>query len=146
MHNAAAPEMVPALGAGLTVMVFVADIMPQLATIVYEIVSTPADTPVTMPADPIVAEALLLLQRPPATLFVKVIVAPGHTEDGPEITPGETAAPIVTTFVATAVPQLLVVVYFIVSVPADKPVSTPALVIVAWLLLTLHVPPVEVAV
>src|SRR3569833_4355717 len=118
MHNASGPEIVPALGEGLTVMVFVADFIPQLATMVYEIVSAPADTPVTIPVEPMVACVLLLLHRPPATLLVNVIVAPGHTDDGPEMVPGEMPAPIVITFVATAVPRLLVVVYLIVSVPA----------------------------
>jgi hypothetical protein len=51
-------------------------------------VTVPADTPVTMPEVLIVATlVLLLLQLPPDTVDVSVIVRVAQTDDGPEMVP-----------------------------------------------------------
>jgi hypothetical protein len=71
--------------------------------------TVPADTPITTPPDDIVALAVLLLFHvPPVTLAVKVVVLPAQTVSGPEIAAG--GVPEVMTFVAMAVPQLLLIV------------------------------------
>jgi hypothetical protein len=134
--------MVPASGRAITVTVFDATALPQLAVSVYIMVSTPPPTPVTTPEVPTVAiDVLLLLQVPPGTGSVSVIVALTQTLLGPEMVPAERNVPIFTVIVATDVPHALVTVYLIVSRPGVMPVSRPALFIVALALVTLHVPP-----
>ncbi len=49
-------------------------------------------------------------------------------------------------FVVDAVPQGVVTVYLMVSVPTVAPVTTPAAVMAAWLLVTLHTPPAMILV
>jgi hypothetical protein len=70
-----------------------------------------------------------------------------HTaEEAPLIVPALAAAFIVSAFVAEAEPQLLVTVYFTVTVPAVEPVTTPRVVIVAEPVpLTIDQVPPEVA-
>ena len=101
--------------------------------------------PVTIPP---VTDALLLLalQLPPVVPSVKVIVLPTHTLVVPVIVPAVRVAPTVTDSVVVAVPQLLLTVYFIVSVPALTAVTTPDVFMVAWLLVMLHVPPLPLSV
>ncbi len=70
-------------------------------------VAVPGVTPVTTPAVT-VAWALLLLQVPPATPSVIVIVASAHTPVAPVIVPASGMGLIAISFVAVAVPQLLV--------------------------------------
>ena len=136
------PLMVPATGIAITVTVFEAIALPQLAVTVYMMVSMPPPVPVTMPVVPTVAmEVLLLLHVPPGTGSVRVIVAPSHTLPGPEMVPAERNVPMFTVIVATEVPHTLVRVYLIVSRPGVMPVSRPVEVIVAFALVTLHVPP-----
>ena len=76
-HTVEGPEIVPALGAGLTVTV---DITWQLP-MPYVIVKEPCTTPVTIPdAEPTVASVVLpLVQEPPVTASDKVTVAAGQT-------------------------------------------------------------------
>ena len=67
--------------------------------------------PVTVPAALTVAMAvLLLLHVPPATPSVRVMVAPVHTELGPDMEPAVGAAVMVTVVVVVVLPQLLVTV------------------------------------
>lgn len=75
-------------------------------------VTLPAATPLTTPVAglTVAKAALLLLQVPPLTASVNVMVEPAHTDDGPLIAPAVGAAVIVTVVVAVAVPQLLVTV------------------------------------
>lgn len=73
-------------------------------------VATPALTPVTIPAVPIDARALLLLHAPPLTVSDNVMVAPVHTAVGPDMVPGDNDVPIVMVFVAIEVPHPLATV------------------------------------
>ena len=62
---------------------------------------------------------------------VKVIVLPTQTVVAPEMLEAFGNGLTVITFVATAVPQLLVTVYLTVSIPAATPLTTPAVLTVA---------------
>jgi hypothetical protein len=85
-------------------------------------VTEPAETPVTTPPEEIVALAVeLLLHVPPAAEGVRVMVEPIHTADEPLIV----SAVTVSGKVATALLQLLVTVYEMVTVPDKTPVTTP---------------------
>lgn len=108
----------------------------------------PPLTPVTVPLVPTVAIAVLaLLHTPPGVASDNAIVDDAQTVDGPVIVPALRKAPIVITLVATAVPQLLVTVYLMVSIPGVIAVTTPLLLIVAIVvLLRLHTPPVALSV
>jgi hypothetical protein len=67
----------------------IVEIAKQLFGIVYVTIDVPAVTPVIIPvADPAVILLLLLVHIPPPASD-KVIVAPVHTEVGPEIDEGE---------------------------------------------------------
>ena len=94
-------------GAALTVTSAVAMSPDTL----YVMVAVPAAMPVTMPvADTVAFAALLLLHVPPVVLSLKEVVEPTHTASVPNIPGVLEAALTVTFFVATAVPQLLVIV------------------------------------
>lgn len=69
-------------------------------------VSAPGEIAVTTPEVLTVALVLEALQAPPGAGSDKVIGAPAHTVDGPEIAPANGAISTVTTTDATAVPQL----------------------------------------
>ena len=60
-----------------------------MAEIVYEIVTVPTVTPVTMPVDPTdaIPEALVL-HVPPEVASVSEMVEPAHTEEAPDIAAG----------------------------------------------------------
>ena len=147
------PVMAPSSGNGFTVTAFVAFVMPHAFVIVYLMVSTPADIPVTMPpigmpltVPPItVACALLALQVPPFVLSVNIIEDPTHTLDGPVMLSTICSVSTLTIFIAVSVPHKLVTAYIIVSIPAEIPVTTPPTTIARALLLV-HVPPVVVSV
>ena len=71
----------------------------------------PADTPVTLPEPSTVpTEEVTLLHAPPAAASVKAVFAPAHTIGVPVMVPAFGNGLTVTTWVATAVPQLLVTV------------------------------------
>ena len=72
----------------------------------------PEATPVTSPVDEftVAIAVLLLVQAPPPTVLLKVVVAAGHTEVVPLIVPALTEELTVTILVATAVPQAFVTV------------------------------------
>jgi hypothetical protein len=103
----------------------------------------PSAIPRTTPAALTVVIAVLLLDHtPPATLFVKVLVAASQIVAAPVIAEGCAFTVIV---FATAVPQP--VVYDIVVVPAAIAEPVPALLMVATaVLLLLHVPKLAVLV
>jgi hypothetical protein len=89
---------------------------------------------------------LALLQVPPVAVDDKVIFAPGQTLPAPVIVPAVGNGSTVITYMATADPHP-VAVYFIVSVPAATPVTTPVLLIVAILgKVLLQVPPAVLSV
>src|ERR1017187_3272989 len=103
-------------------------------------VSTPADTPVTVPAD---TDAWLLLRVhiPPAGASVNVIDEPTHTTEGPAMLPGAGNGFTVTEWVAYTVPQLLETMYEIVTTPPETLVTIPLLPTVAIPVeLLVHVP------
>jgi hypothetical protein len=60
-----------------------------------------------------------------------VVVPPTHTVEDPVIGPTAGIGVTVTTFDALKVPQVLAIVYLIVSVPALTPVTTPVALTVA---------------
>ena len=103
-------------------------------------VAVPAATPVTIPVLPTVAVAVFdELQLPPVVVLARVMVAPVHARPGPVM-----AAGIVYT-VTTVVTDVPEIVYMIVAVPADIPVTSPPEVTVATaVLVLLHAPPVGV--
>ena len=76
---------------------------------------------------------------------MNVYVVPEHITEEPLMAGVGGSGLIVTSRVATAVLHVPVTVYFIVSVPAVTPVTTPP-VTVALLLEALHVPVVDVSV
>ena len=103
-------------------------------------VAVPAVAPaVTTPVLPTLAMvALLLLHTPPPVASASVLVAPVHAYKVPVIAAGDA----LTVTVARAV-QPDAIVYVIVAVPADTPVSAPvaAFMVATPVLLLLHVPP-----
>jgi hypothetical protein len=87
-HMLCEPVTVPALGIGLTVIGDIAIAVPQELVTVYDIVSVPALSPVTMPPAPtVVIAVLLLLQAPPPAASVSVVFAPLHIAAAPLILP-----------------------------------------------------------
>ena len=141
-----APLTVPAFGATLTAIDFVALAVPQLLVMVYFMVADPAATPVTTPvaAFTVATDGVRLLQLPPLMpLLVNVVVEPTHTVEAPLTVPALAAGFTVITLFELNVPQLLVTVYFIVALPAATPVTKP---VVAFTVATdgvrlLQVPP-----
>lgn len=104
----------------------------------------PVATPVALLMLAIVV--LLLTHVPPVEVLVKVPLVPVQMVAGPDSVPAEVGEPTVTTKLETAVPQLLVTVYCMVSRPAVMPPTTPVLSASALPLVALHVPPVAVVV
>jgi hypothetical protein len=92
--------------------------------------------------------ALLLVadHDPPVTVAVSEMDEPAHTVVVPLIVPAEGATPMVTTWLAIDVPQLLVTVYTTVSVPVDTPLTSPVGDTDAVPFVVLQVPPVPVVV
>ena len=80
----------------------------------------PAVIPVTIPAS-IVALPFEADHVPPTDASVKVIEAAGQTTDNPAIIPALGNGLTVMIFDAVAVPQELVTIYFMVSIPANMP-------------------------
>jgi hypothetical protein len=90
---------------------------------------------------------LLLLQVPPATVSVRVMLAVAHTVDGPEIVPEFGRLFTNMLWVALAIPQALVTVYDMLAVPAVSPYTSPVVLIVAMEGALLdHTPPEAVSV
>jgi hypothetical protein len=91
---------------------------------------------------------LLLLQVPPGVpVLLSVIVLPAHTLLLPLIVPALSEAPIDIVMVVVAVPQLLLTVYLIVSMPGLIAVITPLMLIMAMVVFVrLHTPPLTLLV
>jgi hypothetical protein len=104
-------------------------------------VAVPTATPVTKPALVTVAIVLSLLTHVPPKEGLKIMVAPIQSEAGGELTVGGAAILIDdVVLLQPVVPSVKVNV----TVPANMPVATPALVTVATVLsLLTQVPPVE---
>ena len=66
----------------------------------------PAATPVTTPAFTVAVAVLAVDQTPPVVAFVKVVVAPAHTDVVPKIA-ATTGALLIVTVVVTALVQPL---------------------------------------
>ena len=111
VHIVVVPLMLPADGAGLTVITTPVLAVPQLLVTEYEILAVPADTPVTAPVAAVVAtEVLLLDHTPPPVPSARVVTAPAHTDPAPLMLPAVGKGLTVTVAVVLAEPQLTVVV------------------------------------
>ena len=105
-------------------------------------VAVPPVLPVIIPdTRAAVALGLLLVHKPSGSASDKDIVAPTQTDDGPDMMAGKGLT--VTDLVAVAIPQPLLTVYDIVTVPTAIPATAPEAFTVAILISSLfHVPPV----
>ena len=89
-------------------------------------VVVPDVTPVTTPKPFTVAtEVLLLVHAPPPAASVRVSGTPRHTKVPPLMLPGSGRAFTVLEAVAIAMPQPLDMVYDMVTVPDDTPMTWP---------------------
>lgn len=114
---------------------------------VYVTVAAPAATPVTVPVDPpIVAtvDGVIVHIPPPPVVSDNVVVAPTHTVPLPAIMPGRGFT--LTSFVLKQ--PVALILYVIVVVPADTPITTPVVLptVPTAVVLLSHVPPAGVAV
>ena len=102
--------------------------------------------PVTTPPELTVPFAgVLLLHTPPVAALDKVTVLPSHTALVPVMIPADGLAFTVIDWLTASLQSPVVTVYVIVVVPADKPLTTPVLLMVATAgLLLIHTPPVVV--
>lgn len=111
IHTNAEPEMVPADVGGFTTTVCSVLAVPQPLETVYEIVTVPGLTPVTVPELLTVAKAvLLLLHVPPLPDPLRLSVAPWHTLPPPVIVPADGSGLTVIAWKACTDPQLLATV------------------------------------
>ena len=118
------------VGNALTVMAPVGEETQPVFKSVNVKVAVPAETPVTTPVLVTVATAGSLLTHVPPVVGDNVVVNPTQTLPGPVIlTAG--AALTVTAGVGVDVQPVIVFVNVKVAVPAETPVTTPALVTVA---------------
>ena len=131
----------------VTVIVVVVLATPLQPDTVYVITVTPAEIPETTPPVLIVpTEGVLLLQVPPLTELVSVMVAPMATEVGPEMVPGLVVLVTVMVRVPYTGPHTPVDVCEMMAVPVAMPETTPvALTVATEALLDDHVPPDAVA-
>ena len=90
VHTVAAPDIVPASGNGLIVMMLDVDTDPQALATVYITVSTPAETPVIVPDGEASAWALSTEKVPPLVVSVKLMILPTQTLDPPVMLPAVT--------------------------------------------------------
>lgn len=106
MHNAVLPVIAPIV-ALLTEKDVLAEFVPQLLVIVYEIMAEPEVTPVTAPVELVVATAvLLLLHVPPLIASLKVELPPMQIVVAP-VMAGITALLTVMLSTAYPAPQLV---------------------------------------
>jgi hypothetical protein len=127
IHALAVPPIAASVGKAFTLTVACAvEIHPFVVT-VYVIVAVPAATPVTTPVEAsTVATALDDDQTPPAVALVNVVAEPAHTSVVPLIAATTGRALTVTACVTKLVqPFAFVMVYVIVAVPAETPLTTP---------------------
>jgi hypothetical protein len=125
-HTVAGPLMVPAEAPEVTVTVVVTAPHDSM----YVIIVVPEVIPDTTPLpEPMVAtEVLLLLQVPPDTLLLSVLVVPVHTVVVPVI--GDAVFTVMPAKVALT-PQILEAAYAMTAVPPDTPVAIPEELMVA---------------
>lgn len=100
-HTLDGPDIVPAVAAGVMVMVFVAYAVPHVPLTAYEMVEVPAVTPFTTPKLLTVALVLLLLHTPPDAVSVNVVLEPAQTVEAPEMAPAFESGLTVILFVTT---------------------------------------------
>ena len=135
-------------GRGLTVTIAKVEEVPQLLLRMYLMESVPPETPLTIPEVlPTVAMPVaVLIHTPPGTVSPNVVVLPAHTVSTPVMGAGG-AGTVFTVNMAHAevLPQVLVLVYFMVSVPLVSGVTTPPVEMVAIPVLTLDQAPPAVA-
>jgi hypothetical protein len=81
------PEIVPALGCGLTVITLLAVSAPQTLFTIYLTLSKPVLTPDTIPPEVMVVLVFVVDHVPPVPLLVKVMEEPTHTLERPAIVP-----------------------------------------------------------
>ena len=131
------------VGVGLTVTAAVGVDTQPVVVLVNVNVAVPADTPVTTPALVTVATAALLLVQEPPLLGESPVVEPTQILFGPLILTAGRAFTVMAAVGADTQP-VAVLVNVKLAVPAETPVTTPALVTVATdgSLLT-HTPPLE---
>jgi hypothetical protein len=138
-HTVRVPAIVAGcIGCGFTVMGLMA---VQPVGNVYKIAGVPAATAVTIPVDPTMARAvLLLLHAPPEVRSVNGTVNPAHSVFIPEIADGTgfTVTPVV---VAHPVGNVYVMITLPADIPAVKPVDTPTVAMAVLLLLQAPPPP-----
>jgi hypothetical protein len=73
------PEIVPANGSVLTLIVTGATAEPQLLLTLYDKVAVPSATPDTTPPETVAVPVLPLVHVPPVILGIRVVVAPAQT-------------------------------------------------------------------
>ncbi len=131
-----------------TVIIVTTSVVPQPFEIMYDTGVKPAPIPVTIPVEPTVATVVNAeLHEPPLTVAVNVVVSPGHITPRPLNVPAEGIGSIVIVNVERVVPQPFDIVYDILVVPAERPVTIPDELITATdRLLLLQPPPVVVLV
>ena len=130
------PVILPAIGKGLTVIIFVAVSTPHALVNIYLMVSIPVVTPVIIPPE-IVTIGLLALHIPSEIASVNVITELTQTVEEPVIVPALGNGLMVITTNEVSAPHTSLTIYFIVSVPAVTPVTMPPET-VALPLLLLH--------
>lgn len=113
----------------------------------YFIVSSPVVTPSTTPVVDIKPSPFVAVHKPPLTESVRVMLLPVHTDEGPVTVPAFGNGLTVIKNDAAALPQMLVTVYIMLSVPAETPDTIPDVPTVAMPAVTLlQVPPDNVSV
>jgi hypothetical protein len=100
-------------------------LQPKLLVYVYLMVSAPADTPVTIPPELIVAAGVLTVHTPPAGVHVKVVLAPTQIGAAPVTAPTVGLAWLEMVTLSNRDPHVFDTVYFTVIVPGVSPVIIP---------------------
>ena len=101
-------------------------------------VAAPVNSPV--PGAIVAIAVLALLQRPPTTVLLYIVVLPEHRDARPAIVPALGSVVTFIILVTVVDVQLLLTVYMMVSVPGEIPVTIPPLTAAAALL-ALQIPP-----
>ena len=131
----------PAVTTGCALMVTAVVVALQLVVASVKVkVALPPATPVTTPVLVTVAFVVSLLDHVPPVVGDNVIVLPTQTEAAPVLTTGKA---LMVTEVVVALQVVAASVKVKVALPPATPVTTPALVTVAFVVSLLdHVPPV----
>ena len=97
------------------------------------------------PPDTVDTEVLLLLHTPPDIAFVSVVLPPATMVFTPVIVPASGIESTLMIIVEIALAQILDTEYDIVSVPFNMPDNKPVVPMVAFELVALHIPSVDVS-